>query len=108
MLDARSRSAELLSNLNTGASAVATGCPDSSLDGSRQATQDDRTLHELQTRDMKAAKPFFDSAKTITGIAPARSHLRHDSSSRATRTGLGRHVLHRTGRYLNTRLEQDH
>ena len=32
----------------------------------------------------------------------------HDSYPRATRTELGRGVRHRTSRYLNNRLEQDH
>jgi putative transposase len=32
----------------------------------------------------------------------------HDSYPRATRTTLGKTVRHRTNRYLNDRLEQDH
>ena len=32
----------------------------------------------------------------------------HDAYPRAIRTELGRHVRHRTNRYLNNRLEQDH
>src|SRR6266436_3106897 len=41
-------------------------------------------------RDLAAAKAFFRSAKAVTGVNP------------------GRHVRHRTSRYLNNRLEQDH
>jgi putative transposase len=62
-----------------------------------------------ETRDMAAAKAFFRSAKTVTGISPARVTTDgHDSYPRAIRTELGRHVRHRTSRYLNNRLEQDH
>ena len=60
-------------------------------------------------RDIKAAKEFFRSAKTVTGIIPARVTTDgHDSYPRAIRTELGRGVRHRTSRYLNNRLEQDH
>src|ERR671929_1151775 len=62
-----------------------------------------------ETRDMAAAKAFFRSAKTVTGISPARVTTDgHDSYPRAIRTELGRHVRHRTSRYLNNRIEQDH
>src|ERR1700756_4210519 len=62
-----------------------------------------------ETRDMAAAKAFFRSAKAVTGITPARVTTDgHDSYPRAIRTELGRHVRHRTSRYLNNRLEQDH
>ncbi|MBV9747462.1 MAG: DDE-type integrase/transposase/recombinase, partial [Acetobacteraceae bacterium] len=60
-------------------------------------------------RDMKAAKAFFRSAKTVTGISPDRVMTDgHDSYPRAIRTELGKQVRHRTSRYLNNRLEQDH
>ena len=60
-------------------------------------------------RDMKAAKAFFRSAKTVTGITPDRVTTDgHDSHPRAVRTELGKAVRHRTSRYLNNRLEQDH
>jgi len=60
-------------------------------------------------RDMKAAKAFFRSAKTVTGITPDRVTTDgHDSYPRAIRTELGKAVRHRTSRYLNNRLEQDH
>ena len=62
-----------------------------------------------ETRDMAAARAFFRSAKAVTGITPARATTDgHDSYPRAIRTELGRHVRHRTSRYLNNRLEQDH
>jgi putative transposase len=62
-----------------------------------------------ETRDMAAARAFFRSAKTVIGITPARVTTDgHDSYPRAIRSELGRHVRHRTNRYLNNRLEQDH
>src|SRR5580693_10717970 len=60
-------------------------------------------------RDLAAAKAFFRSAKTVTGVPPDRVTTDgHDAYPRAIRTELGRHVRHRTSRYLNNRLEQDH
>ena len=60
-------------------------------------------------RDMAAAKAFFRSAKLVTGVTPARVTTDgHDSYPRAIRTTLGKTVRHRTNRYLNNRLEQDH
>ena len=62
-----------------------------------------------ETRDMAAAKAFFRSAKTVTGITPARVTTDgHDSYPRAIRSELGEGVRHRTNRYLNNRIEQDH
>ena len=62
-----------------------------------------------ETRDMAAARAFFRSAKTVTGTAPARVTTDgHDSYPRAIDTELGGHVHHRTNRYLNNRIEQDH
>ena len=59
-----------------------------------------------ETRDMKAARAFFRSAKAVTGITPDRVTTDgHDSYPRAIRTELGRAVRHRTSRYLNNRLE---
>jgi putative transposase len=61
------------------------------------------------THDMAAARAFFRSAKTITAITPARVTTDgHDSYPRAIRTELGEGVRHRTNRYLNNRIEQDH
>jgi len=60
-------------------------------------------------RDLAAAKAFFRSAKTVTGVTPDRVTTDgHDAYPRAIRTELGRQVRHRTSRYLNNRLEQDH
>ena len=59
-----------------------------------------------ETRDMKAAKAFFRSAKAVTGITPARVTTDgHDSYLGAIRSELGKHVKHRTSRYLTNRLE---
>src|ERR671932_660336 len=60
-------------------------------------------------RDMAAAQAFFRSAKAVTGVTPDRVTTDgHDSYPRAIRTELGKRVRHRTSRYLNNRLEQDH
>ena len=60
-------------------------------------------------RNMAAAKAFFRSARAVTGIIPNRVTTDgHDSYPRAIRTELGKGVRHRTSRYLNNRLEQDH
>src|SRR4051812_11593987 len=62
-----------------------------------------------ERRDMAAAKAFFRSAKVVTGVMPDRVTTDgHDSYPRAIRTELGKKVRHRTSRYLNNRLEQDH
>jgi putative transposase len=60
-------------------------------------------------RDMAAAKAFFRSAQAVTGVTPDRvTPDGHNSDPRAIRTTLGKRVRHRTNRYLNNRLEQDH
>src|ERR1700756_5145555 len=60
-------------------------------------------------RDMAAAKAFFRSAKTVTGVTPDRVTTDgHDSYPRAIRTVLGTGVRHRDSQYLNNRIEQDH
>jgi transposase-like protein len=60
-------------------------------------------------RDMEAAKRFFKEAKEATGCRPDRVTTDgHESYPRAIRRMLGRKVEHRTNRYLNNRLEQDH
>jgi putative transposase len=62
-----------------------------------------------KSRDMAAAQAFFRSAKATTGFTPDRVTTDgHGSYPRATRSTLGRRVLHRTSAYLNNRLEQDH
>src|SRR3712207_3055883 len=60
-------------------------------------------------RDMAAAQAFFRSAKAATGLVPDRVTTDgHGCYPRAIRTTLGRRVVHRTGRYKNNGLEQDH
>ena len=60
-------------------------------------------------RDMAAAKAFFHSAKSATGIVPDKITTdRHGSYPQAIRSVLGRRVTHRTSAYKNNRLEQDH
>ena len=60
-----------------------------------------------ETRDMASAMTFFQSAKTVTDITPARVTTDgHDSYPRSIRTVLGEGVRHRTNRYLNNRIEQ--
>jgi transposase-like protein len=62
-----------------------------------------------ERRDMKAAaRAFFRSAKSVTGMIPDRVTTDgHDSYPRAIRTELGKRVRHRTSRYKNNGLEQD-
>jgi putative transposase len=58
---------------------------------------------------MAAAKAFFRSAKTVTNVTPEQVTTDgHDSYPRAIHTTLGEDVQHRTSRYPNNRLEQDH
>jgi putative transposase len=62
-----------------------------------------------EKRDLEAAKRFFGQAVDVVGHAPERVTTDgHDSYPRAIRETLGSDVLHRTNRYLNNRLEQDH
>jgi len=60
-------------------------------------------------RDMQAAKGFFIQAMEVVGHKPTRVTTDgHDAYPRAIRRILGRKVEHRTSKYLNNRLEQDH
>ena len=60
-------------------------------------------------RDMEAAKQFFQKALSTAGEPPEKVTTDgHDAYPRAVRETLGKGVLHRTSRYLNNRLEQDH
>ena len=60
-------------------------------------------------RDMEAAKRFFARAKEVVGDKPIKVTTDgHDAYPRAIRRILGRKVEHRTNKYLNNRLEQDH
>jgi putative transposase len=61
------------------------------------------------TRDLAAAEAFFRSAGTVTGVMPIRITTDgHDAHPRAIRQVFGNQVRHRTNRYLNHHLEQDH
>jgi len=62
-----------------------------------------------EKRDIHAAKKFFIQAKDVVGHKPVRVTTdAHNSYPRAVRRILGRKVLHRTNKYLNNRMEQDH
>lgn len=62
-----------------------------------------------EKRDMQVAKRFFKQAKEVVGHRPTKLTTDgHDCYPRAIRRVLGRKVVHRTSRYLNNRLEQDH
>jgi transposase-like protein len=62
-----------------------------------------------ETRDKAAAEAFFRSARTATGRVPERVTTDgHDASPGAIKAELGAEVRHRTNRYLNNHLEQDH
>src|SRR5712671_2710576 len=62
-----------------------------------------------EKRDMNAAKRFFRSARAVTGVTPSWVTTDgHDSYPRAIAEQLGETVQHRTSRYLNNRIEQDH
>ena len=62
-----------------------------------------------ERRDMAAARAFFRSARSATGVTPDRVTTDgHGSYPRAIRTTLGRRVVHRTSAYRNNGLEQDH
>lgn len=60
-------------------------------------------------RVMDSAKRFFKGAREVVGHKPEKVTTDgHDSYPRAIRRVLGRKVEHRTSRYLNNRMEQDH
>jgi len=62
-----------------------------------------------ETRDMGAAQRFFAQALGMVGRAPEQVTTDgHDAYPRAIREMLGEEVLHRTSRYKNNRIEQDH
>ena len=62
-----------------------------------------------EKRNMEAAQRFFKQALQTVGNAPERVTTDgHDSYPRAIRETLGSDVLHRTNKYLNNLLEQDH
>jgi transposase-like protein len=60
-------------------------------------------------RDMAAAKAFFRSAKSATGIVPSQVTMDgHGSYPRAIRSTLGKRIMHRNSAFKNNRFEQDH
>ncbi len=62
-----------------------------------------------QHQDMEAARKFFTQARGVVGHKPIRVTTDgHDAYPRAIRKMLGRKVEHRTSKYLNNRMEQDH
>ncbi len=62
-----------------------------------------------ERRDMDAAQRFFLQALDLVGGAPAQVTTDgHDAYPRAIRETLGDGVFHRTSRYKNNRIEQDH
>jgi putative transposase len=62
-----------------------------------------------KTRDLAAAEAFFRSAWAVTGITPDRITTDgHRAYPQAIRNIFGEQVTHRTKRYLNNHLEQDH
>jgi putative transposase len=61
------------------------------------------------TQDMSAAQRFFTRALEVVGHTPEKFTTDgYDAYPRAIRETLGAEVKHRTSRYMNNRLEQDH
>jgi putative transposase len=61
------------------------------------------------TRDLEAAKRFFEQALEPAGHKPDRVTTdQHSAYPQSIPTVFGFRVLHRTQRYLNNRIEQDH
>jgi putative transposase len=77
-----------------------------------RAIDRDGTLVDVRlstARDLAAAETFFRSAWTATGVTPDRITTDgHEAYPRAIRNVFGDRVIHRTNRYLNNHLEQDH
>ena len=62
-----------------------------------------------EKRDKAAAEAFFRSARLVPGSVPERATTDgHDAYPGAIRAEVGEAVRHRTNRYLNNYLEQDH
>jgi transposase-like protein len=67
------------------------------------------TLPLSERQDQAAAEAFFRSARTVTGSVPDRVTTDgHGSYPGAIKAELEEAVPHRTNRYLNNHLEQDH
>jgi len=62
-----------------------------------------------EKRNMESAQKFFKQAVAVVGSMPVQVTTDgHASYPRAIRETMGCHVQHRTSKYLNNRLEQDH
>jgi len=62
-----------------------------------------------EKRNRAAAEAFSQSARTVTDRVPERvTSDGHDAYPGAIKAALGEEVRHRSNRYLNTQLEQDH
>jgi transposase-like protein len=62
-----------------------------------------------EKRDKAAAEAFFRSARMVTGRVPDRVTTDgHDAYPGAIKAELGEEMHHRTNRYVNNHLEQDH
>jgi putative transposase len=62
-----------------------------------------------EKRYKAAAEAFFRSARTVTGRVPERvTSDGHDAYPGAIKAVFGEAVRHRTNRYINNHLEQDH
>ena len=62
-----------------------------------------------EKRNMEAAQRFFQQAVAVVGHTPESVTTDgHRSYPRAISETMGTHVQHRTNKYLNNRLEQDH
>ena len=62
-----------------------------------------------EKRDMAAAKRFFRQAVVVVGHVPEQVTTDgHTSYPRAIRETMGNNITHRTNKYLNNLVEQDH
>ncbi len=62
-----------------------------------------------EKRNMEAAKRFFKQVVAVVGHVPDQVTTDgHTSSPRAIRETMNSNIPHRTNKYLNNRLEQDH
>src|SRR5437879_6458200 len=62
-----------------------------------------------EKRNMEAAQRFFKQAIAVVGFVPDQVTTDgHSSYPRAIRETMSSNVEHRTSKYLNNRLEQDH
>ena len=77
----------------------------------RAIDQDGNVVDSMlsEKRNMEAAQRFFQQAVDVVGHPPEQVTTDgHTSYPRAIREAMGSNVQHRTNKYLNNRLEQDH